>query len=183
LEELAAALRASRTAVPVPPPFDPDVTLIGNREGNQREVRIYQQDARRQKDAVEIVSPSDELVTIIAERLAEFQTRPVDGTLTQAYFIATSIRNRTRPGPDEVTVSREALANLVAHVKHDVLCTPTGPETYMGLECCRHGQCAEAEAEDEIHGSWVGSFKLHPAITPEIRAALSPTPDTKETGQ
>jgi hypothetical protein len=48
LEELAAALRASRTAVPVPPPFDPDVTLIGNREGNQREVRIYQRDAQRQ---------------------------------------------------------------------------------------------------------------------------------------
>jgi hypothetical protein len=46
---LRAALSQPHPAQEQPPPFNPDVELIGNREGNKREVRIYRRDAQEQQ--------------------------------------------------------------------------------------------------------------------------------------
>jgi hypothetical protein len=139
-----------------PPPFDPDVTLIGNREGNQREVRIYQHDAQRQTldlDAIKARNrpcPRCEL----EERTEACICRGHDPRFDVWKLIeeVESLR-ATRPGPDEVTVSREALATLLAPYEDT---TPLGSYTRTRRKL---------EAIDAL------------------RAALSPTPDTKETGQ
>jgi hypothetical protein len=53
LWDAADALRAALSEPPAPkeqqPPFDPDLELMANREGNRREVRAYRRDAEKEQ--------------------------------------------------------------------------------------------------------------------------------------
>lgn len=71
---------------------------------------------------------------------------------------------------DTVTIPKDDFLALVRHVSHDVLCM-VFDEGYIGDECCRHGQCADAEGSDEIHGTWAGTSKGHPALTDAVKEA------------